>query len=293
MNLKNILSEIEKTDPEVFERMDTRRSAMKSFANIGGKLALTALPFAFGSMLNRAYGQTPTTVVDTLQFALTLEYLEAAFYNQVVAAPGLTASLTGAARTAFQKIAADENAHVTFLRNAITASGATPVASPTFDFTAGNGSGTGPFSGAASPFVNYAVTLAMAQTFEDTGVRAYKGQAGNLMTNNDVLQAALQIHSVEARHASHIRYMRRAANLAVPAGVTVKPWITLNQSGIDFPPGNAAIQLSYNGEESTTQATINIRTNGGQNFSAESASEGFDEILTTAQVLAIVDPFIA
>ena len=47
--------------------------------------------------------------------------------------------------------------------------------------------------------------MVLAQAFEDTGVRAYKGQAGNLISNSAYLTAALQIHSVEARHASYIR----------------------------------------------------------------------------------------
>ena len=72
--------------------------------------------------------------------------------------------------------------------------------------------------------------------------------------NNDVLTAALRIHSVEARHAAHIRQMRKANGGLVPAGVNVKPWITLNQSGI----GSAVVQASYDGEEITTQATISI-----------------------------------
>ena len=85
MNVQNILSEIEKVDPEVYERLDTRRKAMKSFANLSGRLALAAVPLALGSMFSKAYGQTvPTAVIDTLKFALTLEYLEAAFYNTVV-----------------------------------------------------------------------------------------------------------------------------------------------------------------------------------------------------------------
>jgi rubrerythrin len=50
--------------------------------------------------------------------------------------------------------------------------------------------------------------LALAQAFEDTGVRAYKGQAANLMSKPDLLTAALQIHSVEARHASEVRRLR-------------------------------------------------------------------------------------
>ena len=46
MNLQNIVTEIEKVDPEVYERLDTRRSAMKNFANLGGKIALAAVPLA-------------------------------------------------------------------------------------------------------------------------------------------------------------------------------------------------------------------------------------------------------
>jgi hypothetical protein len=48
MNLQNILTEIEKTDPEVYDRLDTRRNVMKSFAKTSGKIALAALPFALG-----------------------------------------------------------------------------------------------------------------------------------------------------------------------------------------------------------------------------------------------------
>ena len=139
---------------------------------------------------------------------------------------------------------------------------------------------------------SYAVQLAMAQTFEDTGVRAYKGQAPALQGNRTVLTAALEIHSVEARHASHIRQMRRALNAAIPSGQVVKPWITLDQSGIDFAPANSAIQKSYNGEELVTQAGAAITGIGGNAYiDAKAASEAFDEPLTTQQVLDIVTPF--
>ena len=291
MNLSNIISEIEKNDPEVFEKTSNRRKAMKDFTSFGSKVALASLPFALGSMFKKAYGNTTDAITDVLQFALTLEYLESAFYNGAVAASGLNLSLTGADRAAIQKVADDENAHVTFLKNTLTALGTTPVTSPIFDFTAGNGTGTGPFSGTNSYLVNYAVFLAMAQTFEDTGVRAYKGQATALMSNNDVLTAALNIHSVEARHAAHIRRMRKLDGSAIPAGVDVKPWITLDQSGI-IPPFAAAVQSSYNGEQLTTQAGVNILNVGGLTFSAEAASESFDEPLSKGEVLAIVDPFI-
>lgn len=286
MNLQNIISEIEKVDPEVYDRFDSRRQAMKSFAGMTGKIALAALPLAVASMFNKAYGQTPASVNAVLNFALTLEYLEAEFYNNIVGSAGFNTA-TAVAKTALTKIRDDENKHVAFLKTVL---GTAAVPKPTFDFTAGNGSGTGPFAGYLT---NYTVQLAMAQTFEDTGVRAYKGQAANLQSNRTVLTAALNIHSVEARHAAHIRQIRRGLDAAIPAGQKpLKPWITLNYTGIDFPPGNAAIQPSYNGEEVTTQAGVNIVGLGGSFNDAKAASEGFDEPLTQAQVLAIVDPFI-
>lgn len=279
MNVHNIISEIEKVDPEVYDRLDSRRSAMQGFAKIGGRLALAAIPLALGGMFKKAYGQTTSTIVDVLQFALTLEYLEAEFYTKAVAAPGLIPA--GAATAAITTIRDHENAHVAFLKSAITASGATPVAKPTFDFSAGNGSMVGPF---ANVFTNYGTFLAVAQTFEDTGVRAYKGQAANLMSNNDVLTAALDIHSVEARHAAHIRQMRRA----FISSTTLKPWITGKNSEI----ASTAVQPSYDGEELTTQAGVNIVNINGQSISANAASEAFDEPLTKAQITTIVNPFI-
>lgn len=290
MNFNNVFNEIEKVDPEVYERLDTRRSAMKEFAGIAGKLSLAALPIALGSMFKKAYGQTTTGIYGILNYALTLEYLEAEFYQKGLeaATAGTLAIPTGAPRTAIQTIGAHETAHVNLLRGAITQGGATPVTKPNFDFT-GSKNGT---RAALFPtvFSDYAVFLAVAQAFEDTGVRAYKGKAADpaLMANNDVLTVALNIHSVEARHASHIRQMRKANGGLVPAGVNVKPWITGKQSGIDTP----AVQAIYDGEELTTQATINIVNINGRTISADAASEAFDEPLPEATVLAIAGNFI-
>ncbi len=289
MNLQNIFSEIEKVDADIYDRMDTRRSAMKQFANFSGKAALAAMPFALGAMFKKSYGQTPTDVIATLQYALTLEYLEAKFYNIGVAGPGVTANAGAAGIAALTKIRNDENKHVAYLRSVITALGSTPTAEPTFDFTAGNGSNTGPFLGWEA---NYDVFLAMAQTFEDTGVRAYKGAAGTLINNKDVLTAALNVHSVEAKHASHIRQMRRARGIATGSGAYVgdiKPWINNAESNIGAGFG-AAVQPSYNGEEITVQGGVNIVSVGGVTATAASAS--FDEPLSRPAVLAIVDPFI-
>lgn len=278
MNLLNIIDEIEKIDPEVYDRLDGRRAAMKKFMSFSGKVAAASVPVALGAMLNKAYGQTTTSIPQVLNFALTLEYLEWRFYVQAVNSGIIPNSTALAALTTIRDHEAE---HVAFLTSAVTSLGATPVyfTDASFDYTA---HGTFP-----NPFTNYAVMLAVAQTFEDTGVRAYKGQAANLISSNEILRAALRIHSVEARHASHLREMRRRTGLLVPSGVLLQPWITLNQSGID----SAAVQASYNGEELTTQAGVNIIGINGFDITSEDASEAFDEPLTMLQVQAIVAPF--
>src|SRR5690606_8995184 len=133
-----------------------------------------------------------------------------------------------------------ENQHVDFLKTAL---GADAVSKPEFDFTAGGAFG--------DVFSNYDTFLALAQVFEDTGVRAYKGQAGGLIGNQDVLTAALNIHSVEARHASHLTQMRRARG---GAAENLKPWITGgNDTGI-----GSAVDAIYAGEDNRTQAGVDI-----------------------------------
>jgi len=278
MNILNIIQEIEKVDPEFNDRISPRRAAIKNMSGFGKKIALSALPLALGSLFQKAYGQTTSTVVDVLKFAFTLENLEAEFYKMGVSTSGLIPAGTPAV-AALTLIRDDENKHVKFLSDTIKLlSGAAPTAMSfsNFDYTA-----KGAFP---TVFSNYATFLTLAQAFEDTGVRAYKGQATNLMgtANRTVLAAALGIHSVEARHASHLRQMRKAM------GIDLKPWITGNNSG-GLP---AAI---YAGEELETQAGAKITgiAADGVTVSVAAATEAFDEPLNSAQVLAIVTPFLA
>jgi rubrerythrin len=275
MNLLNIIQEIEEIDPEFQERINPRRTAIKNMTSFGSKVALAAMPFAFGSLFKKAYGQKMTTsgAADILNFALTLEYLEYNFYKKAVASGIIPA---GASLDSLTKIRDHEMAHVNFLRTGIIAAGATPVAAKTdtdFDFTAG-----GNFN---DVFTNYDTLLAVAQAFEDTGVRAYKGQAPNLM-GTPYLTYALNIHSVEARHASHIRQMRSAR------GVNIKPWITgANDTGVD------KVAASFAGEDNLIQGGVNITSLNGVNgkVTVNAATESFDEPLTKDQIVAIVTPF--
>jgi rubrerythrin len=274
MNLLNIVNEIEGVEQGIHDRLNPRRAAIKGMFNFGSKLAVAAMPFAMGGFFNKAYAQAPGNVKEILNFALTLEYLEAEFYTKGVAASGLIPN--GPALNAMTTIRDHENQHVDFLKTAL---GADAVSKPGFDFTAGGAFG--------DVFSNYDTFLALAQVFEDTGVRAYKGQAGGLISNKDVLTAALNIHSVEARHAAHLRQMRRARG---GAAENLKPWITgANDTGI-----GAAVDAIYAGEDNKSQAGVDItQLNGAEGkLSVNAATASFDEPLTAEAVLAIVKPFI-
>jgi len=278
MNILNIIDEIEKVDGEIYERLNPRRAAMKSFFNVGKKISLAALPLALGSMFQKAYGQTnPTNVVEVLNFALALEYLEYNYYNKALNTAGLIPS--GAATGAITTIRAHELAHVNLLKGAVSSLGGTPVSlvEANFDFTAGN---------LFNPFGVYNDFLKVATAFEDTGVRAYKGQAP-VLKGLSVLTTALQIHSVEARHAAHLRQMTAAA-----LGVGLKPWISLGAGGISNDTGIPQVDPVYARENNTVQATIEITGINGTAVTKTAAAESFDEFLTGAEVKTIANLFI-
>ncbi|MEJ7759130.1 MAG: ferritin-like domain-containing protein [Gemmatimonadaceae bacterium] len=262
-------------DPEMMEPIVSRRDAIAKGAFASSKvmaaLALGSVPIALGALARDVYGQTPADVLDVLQFALLLEYLEGEFYTRGVAGAGL---IPAADLVVFTQIRDHENVHITALQGLIRGRGATPGAKPNFDFTAKGALPGFNFTGTAQ----YPPFMALAQAFEDTGVRAYKGQAPRLMGDKAILTAALTIHSVEARHASQVRRMRGQ-----------KGWITGNSRG-DLP---AFTQGIYNGEDLAMQAGLDITALGTGNGGIGAVTEAFDEPLTKAQVTAIVTPFLA
>jgi rubrerythrin len=177
-------------DPDLIGRMvSTRRGLFSKAAWSLGALASAPLVLAAASKEAFAAGM-PQQIVDTLNFALTLEHIEDAFYRSALEKNFIPKEH----EAVFQHIGLHEAEHVAFLQGAL---GKAAVKRPEADFTAG-----GKY---ADVFSNFETFLTLSQTFEDLGVAAYKGQAGNLMENGDILTAALQIHSVEARHAAAVR----------------------------------------------------------------------------------------
>lgn len=308
-------------DPELVDRLVTRKAEIErgspASKGVVAALAIGSVPIALAALSKDLYAQgIPMAIKNVLDFALALEIFENEFYKAVL---GLSAS--AAQNTAFATVRASaalvpgaaatlgqiqkhETAHIATL----TGLGATNVFSldaNSFDFT-GNRSadGGGPFAKATT---DLAFLLEVAQGAEDTGVRAYKGQAGNLMSSPSILEGALRIHSVEGRHAARIRRMRRAA-AGAPSTVrysgTIRGGDAAAAGATDLGSNAAAVTAAFNkiygagatassapSESNTIHAGIDVSTLSGASFGLEAAQEAFDEPLDRGDVVAIVQPF--
>jgi Ferritin-like domain len=138
---------------------------------------------AVAPFVSSAFAASDGGDIGILNFALTLEYLETAFYKH----KAKTVGLSGEARTLAATIAEHEQQHVDALVKAITAAGGSPVKKPTFVF----------------PVTDQPSFLKLAYVLENTGVGAYNG-AGPSLSNPQYLAAAGSIVQVEARHAAAI-----------------------------------------------------------------------------------------
>jgi Ferritin-like domain len=158
-------------------------STRRAFLARAGLGAGAALAVGLG-LAESARGQGNGDV-GIINFALTLEYVQAGFYTDAER----IGALSGVAARAAAQIGSVERAHVEALKAAL---GSKAVARPTFDFQGTTANGD--------------AFLRTAVAFEDLGTAAYKGQLTELQSK-DFLAAALSIHSVEARHAAWIRYL--------------------------------------------------------------------------------------
>ena len=246
---------IEALDARV-ERRNHRRDFFKTMGAgaavaIGGGLYLANAP--------GAVAQTAPSDADILNFALNLEYLEAQFYsfaatgaglpNNLLSGTGTQGAVTGGRQVNFSdpivrqyanEIAADEIAHVAFLRNAL---GTAAVSQPPVDI---NVTPTSAFSNAARAagligagqsfdvYANDENFLLGAFIFEDVGVTAYKGAAA-LITNKTFLEAAAGLLAVEAYHAALVRTTLYGKGVATPSLRTATEAISNARDSLDGP----------------------------------------------------------
>jgi Ferritin-like domain len=184
------------------------RSALAAGAAIGGS--------ALSPAIGRALAQTGGGDVEILNFALTLEQLETAFYAKAMTKGR---NLGSEVRALVRELHDNEQAHVDALTATIKDLGGTPGAAPTVGF--------------GDVFTSRRKFLKIAQSVEDLGVSAYNG-AAPLIADAKVLGAAGSIVQIEARHAALIRLMRgqspapRAFDVALDKDkvlAAVKPFI--------------------------------------------------------------------
>ena len=187
------------TEPTSSRRELMGHGILTGAALAGGMALLGARPVAARAAPSKAQDQK------IFNFALLLEYLQAAFYGEALARGRLSGELRHFARV----VAEHERAHVGYLRKAL---GAHARARPTFSF------------GDATR--NERKFLAAAVLLENTGVAAYNGQAASL--TKPALAAAAEIVSVEGRHAAWISDLAgkppapRAADLGASATEVVR-----------------------------------------------------------------------
>jgi hypothetical protein len=158
---------------------------------------------AVGPFVSNALAATGASDVDILNFALTLEYLEADFYQS----KGKMVGLSGQAKALATSFGDEEAEHVMALTKAITAMGGKPVKKPSFTF----------------PVKNQTGFLSLAYTLENTGVGAYNG-AAPAISSKALLAAAGSIVQIEARHAASIAVL--TGKPITPNGAFDKPLTT-------------------------------------------------------------------
>jgi Ferritin-like domain len=185
---------------------DTRLAFLRKAGIAGGSVLAGGALLGAIAPAALAAGNPPKSFgagdIGILNYALTLEYLESAFYDQATAGGKITSPQL---KIFLKTTTRDERDHVAFLKKAL---GSKAVKSPKFDF---KGIPT-----------NEKMFAATAQVLENTGVHAYLGQAGNIKSAA-YLGAAASIMTIEARHAGAIGLINNAAGGISPSGSFDKP----------------------------------------------------------------------
>ena len=189
---------IDVPNAEGFARPRTRRDFFKT-------LAIAGIGAAAGSALISGKAQAQSGDLEILNFALTLELLEARFYQQAVG----SGVLSGDALAVVGQLADTEQAHVDVLTVAIQGAGGTPVPEPQFTFP-------------PDALTSQGSILQLAATLEPVGVGAYLG-AGPQISDPTILEVAGSIAGIEGEHVVAVNNLLGVvppANEAFPAALT-------------------------------------------------------------------------
>ncbi|SET79148.1 ferritin-like domain-containing protein [Hymenobacter actinosclerus] len=194
------------------------------------------------------------TRLDVLLLTRQLAALGNELYSRALGlVPGYAAlPLTATEKAGLQVIQQQETQRITLFSQLITDGGATLPAAPRYDFT-GSKNGTKP---ALYPDIqtNPDTFLLVAQVLKDLAVRVYKSQVEFVGSDAYLIETLLRSHSAEARHAAHLRTLRRQR------GAVVKSWISPDDAPLATPP--AAVARVYEGESNIIQTYNTSAANG-------------------------------
>lgn len=233
-------------------------------------LAFVSEPASFATMNpTPATSQAPADVIEALQTCLLVAELQSDFYQRGLGVSGLIPS---ADVSVFTTTSSHETSHVSTLQSLITSRGGIPRSAPAFDYTA-----KANLPGFAFLPAQYAAFTMLAQALEDLGARTWKGQLATLAPDKAALTSGLSMHAVQARHASEVRRLRGK-----------KGWVTGNNRD-DLP---AFMQAVYDGEDNMLQGSVNALSVATGVGGSTTATEAFDEALTTAQTMAFLAFFL-
>ncbi len=269
MKLTDILKEIESIQPETFENATGRRNILKS---LGMKVAAVAVPFGAVSLFsNKAAAKTTDILAEAIVFALGISYMQSALYTKALATTGL---IPATDVDGFKEILKDKNQHIAFWVYQLTATGNTVPGVPTYDFTAKNA--------LPKAMTDYGTFLTLAHAIEDTGVRMYLTAVKMLLSNKAFRTDAVNMATTNARHAAHVRMLRR--NL----GVDMMAWVV----GTEANSIVGEIKKAYQNEDNTTQLKINTVGINGFAVSFSAATGAFDEPMADTDAKIFMTPFI-
>ncbi len=233
--------------------MEKQINALNRRRFLGGLAAAGATAATIGSFgfATQAHAQTAPSIVDVLNFALNLEYLEANLYIAVSGQSTLSTTDTGGGPAPLNApsqltldtqtqmtavgLAMDELHHIELLRGAITEMGGTPIEQPQIDYSAGG----------TMSITTQAQFLAVARQFTAVGNSAYAGAAQFLVSSIPTLTTAAQILGAEAQHLGAVGYLCALQGVMSPQIDT-----------LDYPPTGPSDILTITPATDTTSPAV-------------------------------------